>query len=57
MDPGDRMIYKPTMQHTGCMNHNLKAEKLSDILERKNKKNSFDRGEISTYKQEDFANE
>ena len=57
MDPGDRMIYKPTMQHTGCLNHNLKAEKLSDILERKNKKNSFDRGEISTYKQEDFANE
>ena len=39
MDPGDRMIYKPTMQHTECLNHNLKAEKLSDILEKKTRKN------------------
>ena len=30
-------VTKWWMQHTGCLNHNLKEEKLSDIVERKNR--------------------
>ena len=41
------------MQYTGCLNHNLKEEKISDIVERKQHKNL----DNQLTKQEDFENE
>ena len=44
------------MHYTGCMNHSLKEEKLSDIVERKNRTKILIRRDQLT-KQEDFENE
>ena len=62
--PGDHMmkVYKSRksltryMQHTGCLNCNLKEEKLSDTAERKNiTKILIRRNQITNM--EDFENE
>ena len=44
------------MQYTGCLNHNLKEEKISDIVERKHSTKILIRRDQLT-KQEDFENE
>ena len=44
------------MQHTGCLNHNFKEEKLSDLEERRNRTKILLRRDQLT-KQGDFENE
>ena len=44
------------MQHTGCLNHNFKEEKLSDLEERRNKTKILIRRDQLT-NQGDFENE
>ena len=64
MEPGDPWwkVYKSRtnlaryIQHTGCLNHNIKEEKLSDIVERKNKTKILVRRDQLT-EQKGFENE
>ena len=44
------------MQHTGCLNHNFKEEKLSDLEERRNRTKILIRRDQLT-NQGDFENE
>ena len=62
MEPGDHMMKGLHIQkesrkiHAACLNQNLKEEKLSDIVERKNRTNILIRRD-QLMKQEDFENE
>ena len=64
IEPGDHMMKglqiqnesRKIIQHTGCLNHNIKEEKLSDIVERKNKTKILVRRDQLT-EQKGFENE